>query len=219
VVVLSLAALVGCSGRLDYEPGAYQVNSGPPSGGAAGGAAGGARTPDAGAARTWDAAAASRPQADGGKVWADARAPEADAAGEGDPLADAAPAMDSAEPVAVDAAPPLATGACAGGIEALPLLVQRCGGCHGARMPARGLDLVSPGLALRTVGVASACAGRPLLAAGPGAPTGHLLDKLDGPVPGCGARMPYGVEPFTDDEKACVLEWARRVTAETAYGR
>jgi hypothetical protein len=85
---------------------------------------------------------------------------------------------------------------------------------------AKGLDLRSAGLGARTVGVASSCQGRPLLVAKAGEePSGHMLDKIDGPIPGCGNQMPVGGPPLSDQEKACVREWAAQAIAKSLNGR
>jgi hypothetical protein len=99
------------------------------------------------------------------------------------------------------------------------LLAARCGGCHNATSPAKGLDLRSPGLGVRTVGVASSCQGRPYLVNGAGTPTGHLLDKIEGPIPGCGNQMPVGGPALSEQEKACVREWAAQAIAKVQNGR
>lgn len=98
------------------------------------------------------------------------------------------------------------------------LLAERCAGsvCHSAgESAAAGLDLVSPGVAERLVGVAStseACGGAVLVVAGD--PDASLLvDKLL-PSPSCGGTMPLGQTPFTDSEITCVRDWIAGMSAE-----
>jgi hypothetical protein len=87
---------------------------------------------------------------------------------------------------------------------------NKCGGCHGAAAPTKNLDLVTAGLGARTVGVLSSCNNKPLISTTlvVGAAVGHLLDKLAGPVTGCGVQMPAGGTPLSSVEIACVQEWA-----------
>jgi hypothetical protein len=119
-------------------------------------------------------------------------------------------------PLMPDAAPP---SACAPGTDGIALLSMKCGGCHNPMSAAKGLDLRTMGLGARTVGVASTCQGRPLLNTGPGAPSGHLLDKMDGPIPGCGNQMPFGGPALSAQEKACIREWAAQAIAKAQSGR
>lgn len=87
------------------------------------------------------------------------------------------------------------------------LFAARCGasGCHGATDPSADLDLASPGVASRLVGVASSGCGSALLI-DPANPTGGvLLDKLT--LPQCGARMPLLDDALAPDELACVRGW------------
>jgi hypothetical protein len=217
--LLSVALVAGCAGQLDLAPEAYQANAqtGVPS------------ATDAGAGAANDTAAtAPGPGIGSGPpaAWPPAR----DAAGAADTggaagATDAAWAMGAggaggSAPGAVDAASlPTPPSACPAGVDALGLLAQRCGGCHGARTPSKNLDLVTPGLADRLVGIKSTCPNKLLLDAPlPGAttvgpPTGHLLDKMVGPVPGCGAQMPYGTPALTPSELDCINEWAARAIA------
>jgi hypothetical protein len=116
-------------------------------------------------------------------------------------MAEAAPAAP-----APDAAPAKPS-ACPPGVEPLALLVAKCGNCHGEKMPAKNLDLVTAGVGARLVNVKSTCQDKPLLGADAANPTGHFLDKLVGPVPGCGAQMPFGT-PLTPAERDCLTEWS-----------
>lgn len=82
-----------------------------------------------------------------------------------------------------------------------------CGdtGCHGAVAPQQGLDLVSPGLAQRVVGVSGT--GCVSTLADPTNPEGSLLYKKLLPSPGCGAQMPLARPPISAADSACVLAW------------
>jgi len=75
--------------------------------------------------------------------------------------------------------------------------------CHNASDEAANLDLESPGIASRVVGVDGECTG---VLADPDNPEESLLyTKLDS-SPGCGLQMPLGGE-LSDEEKSCILEW------------
>jgi hypothetical protein len=114
--------------------------------------------------------------------------------------------------------PPPAS-ACPEGVDALVLLAEKCGQCHGEKDRAKGLDLVTPGVAARVVGVKSACGDKLLLdGSGPTA-AGQLLDKLRGPVAGCGAQMPYGTPPLSMQERDCIAEWADQAIARLKGGK
>lgn len=94
------------------------------------------------------------------------------------------------------------------------LFAQRCAECHDADRPEAGLDLVSPGVSARLVGVVSTsrpCLGRPRIDAGGG--SYHLLlDKLR-PSPGCGLRMPKEGAYLTLAESDCVRAWVEAAAA------
>jgi hypothetical protein len=207
--LLILAA--ACTGRLEHEPGAYfggvvAVADGGSSG------AGGRTIPLDGSPRSPAPDEGRSPVAPPPDAAPPSAPPDADQLWDGPTVAaDTAPAL----PPPPDAAP----SACSPGQDALALIAARCGGCHNAMSAAKGLDLRSPGLGARTVGVASSCQGRPLLVAGPGEPAGHLLDKIEGPVPGCGNQMPAGGPALSDQEKACVREWAVQAIAKVQNGR
>lgn len=109
---------------------------------------------------------------------------------------------------------------CPPGVDVPQLFVERCGGsiCHGAGAePAGGLDLESPGLAERMVGVpAEECSGWDRIA--PGDPdASFLLAKLEGPPPGCGERMPP-VGHLTANEVTCVRSWILSVSGGAEDG-
>ncbi len=82
-----------------------------------------------------------------------------------------------------------------------------CGdtGCHGAVAPQQGLDLVSPGLTDRVLGVAGkACVS---ILADPTNPKGSLIYQKLLPSPDCGAQMPLARPPLSSEDTACVLAW------------
>jgi hypothetical protein len=222
---VTVALLAGCAGQLDLAPEAYQANAqtqtGNPPAAADAGWEAGAAAPGGGpgSPNPWPVsdAAAWAPDAGYGAPGAAPRAPDAGWAA--DAIA-AANGGAGGAPTAVDAAslPPPAT-ACPAGVDAIGLIAKRCGGCHGDRAPTKGLDLVTPGLADRLVGIKSTCPNKQLLDAPPagttlqGEPTGHFLAKLEGPVEGCGAQMPYGTPALTPSEFDCIVEWAARAVA------
>jgi hypothetical protein len=109
---------------------------------------------------------------------------------------------------------------CPAGFDVLTTVFKdKCGGCHGAAAPTKNLDLVTAGLGARTVGVVSTCNNKPLVSTTlvNGEAVGHLLDKLAGPVTGCGVQMPAGGTPLSSVEIACVKEWALKAV-QTANG-
>lgn len=100
------------------------------------------------------------------------------------------------------------------------MFTERCGGaiCHGAGAePAGGLDLESPGLAERMVGVpAEECSG--WVRIDPDDPdASFLIAKLEGPPPGCGERMPF-VGHLTPNEITCVRDWIVSVSGGEGGG-
>lgn len=104
-----------------------------------------------------------------------------------------------------DAAP--APQDCADDIETEVLAVQ-CTGvvCHSAANPAAELDLESPNLAARVVGVASSTCDGHVLVDPDDVDASFLLNKLTA-QPACGDRMPLG-GALPDDVQACIRAWA-----------
>ena len=87
------------------------------------------------------------------------------------------------------------------------IFVPTCGGtsCHGSSAPQQDLDLVSPGLASRVVGVAAkGCA---VMLADPADPEGSLIYQKLSPSPPCGSPMPLARPPLSRADAACVLAW------------
>jgi hypothetical protein len=109
----------------------------------------------------------------------------------------------------VDLEPPDASDADAGPCGDVPtrIFVKSCGdtGCHGATGSQQGLDLVSPGVASRVVGVqAKACQGT---LADPDNPEGSLLYTKLAAKPACGSQMPLARPALSSADAACVLGW------------
>jgi hypothetical protein len=87
------------------------------------------------------------------------------------------------------------------------IFVPTCGGtgCHGANAAQQDLDLVSPGLASRVVGVpGTTCAG---VLADPADPERSLIYQKILPSPPCGGQMPLARPPLGREDAACVLAW------------
>jgi hypothetical protein len=87
------------------------------------------------------------------------------------------------------------------------IFVPTCGGtaCHGANAPQQDLDLVSPGVASRVVGVVGK--GCSVALADPADPEGSLIYQKLLPSPPCGAPMPLARPPLSRADAACVLAW------------
>ena len=107
-------------------------------------------------------------------------------------LVDAGPAPDGADPC---------------GDVPTRLFVPRCGGsgCHGATAPQQGLDLVSPDVAARVVGVPAISCTATL--ATPADPASSFLYTKLAVKPPCGAQMPLAQAPLSSDDVACILDW------------
>jgi hypothetical protein len=87
--------------------------------------------------------------------------------------------------------------------------------CHSASNKAQGLDLQSPDLAARLVGV-PATEG-PGLLVDPSTPSQSVLCTKLQPDPPFGARMPLSAAPLDGATIACVLAWIEQ-TAEATHG-
>lgn len=87
------------------------------------------------------------------------------------------------------------------------IFVPSCGGtgCHSAVGPQQGLDLVSPGVASRVVGVAAKQCLQVL--ADPANPEESVMYKKLLIRPECGAQMPLARPPLSSADVACVLAW------------
>ena len=84
--------------------------------------------------------------------------------------------------------------------------------CHSAQNQAQGLDLQSPDLAARLVGVAST-EGAGLLV-DPSSPSSSVLYTKLNAGPAFGARMPLGATPLDSATTACVLAWITAIAAD-----
>jgi hypothetical protein len=98
------------------------------------------------------------------------------------------------------------------------LLAQTCTAstCHSASNKAQGLDLQSPDLAARLVGV-PATEG-PGLLVDPSAPTKSVLYAKLTANPPFEARMPLGAAPLDAPTLACVLDWVTQTAAASDDG-
>jgi hypothetical protein len=86
------------------------------------------------------------------------------------------------------------------------IFVPRCGGaCHGPAAPQQGLDLESPGVAARVVGVAATSCAATL--ADPLDPASSFLYTKLAAKPPCGSQMPLAQLPLSAADATCVLSW------------
>lgn len=87
------------------------------------------------------------------------------------------------------------------------IFVPSCGGtgCHGPSGAQQDLDLVSPGVAARVVGVSGI--GCSAVLADPANPEGSLIYQKLSPTPPCGSPMPLARPALTDEDVACVRAW------------
>jgi hypothetical protein len=106
------------------------------------------------------------------------------------------------------------------------IFVGSCGSssCHGASVPAGGLDLVAAGVAARLVGKPptcekcspSQCDGKLLI--DPKNPDqSYLLEKVHVSNPACGARMPVGAK-LSSEQLACLEKWVSKLAASAGTG-
>jgi hypothetical protein len=87
------------------------------------------------------------------------------------------------------------------------VLAPKCGisGCHSAADKSQGLDLQSPNVASRLVGVCSRGGG---YLVDPVHPEQSVLYEKITAMPPFGVRMPFARPPLDDATIACVLAWA-----------
>jgi hypothetical protein len=87
------------------------------------------------------------------------------------------------------------------------ILAAQCGGngCHGTKNPQNGLDLESPGVASRVVGVAAKLC--PGTLAKPSDPEGSILYTKLLETNVCNARMPLARPALSQKEIDCVKAW------------
>jgi hypothetical protein len=115
-------------------------------------------------------------------------------------------------------------GVAIGCADAPSILQASCSACHtNPPQPIyANLDLISPGVAARLVGVpaytgaSGACGGKgDLLDAGNLPATGILMDKLNF-TQTCGLGMPYGTAiPLSTQDRNCLQAWANGLVAGT----
>jgi len=120
-----------------------------------------------------------------------------------------AAAVTDAATTGVDAASP-----CAAYVEGT-LLPRTCATvyCHGAAEPAAGLDLASPDLARRLVGVRATTNCRGVLLIDRARPQASLMLVKLGASPGCGSRMPLGQTALSAAEISCMRVWVAGLAA------
>lgn len=90
---------------------------------------------------------------------------------------------------------------------------ERCGlgDCHDAEAPAGDLDLVSPGVETRVVGMEAS--GGPGTLVDPAAPEESILwQKVTEDNPPFGTRMPQVGSRLSGFERQCILEWIEEQT-------
>ena len=116
---------------------------------------------------------------------------------------DAAVPDDAGADADADAGPD--SGAC--GDVVARIFVPSCGGtgCHGSVAAQQDLDLVSPGVAERVVGVSGIGCSSTL--ADPANPEASLIYQKLLPTPPCGSPMPLARPALSDEDTACVLAW------------
>lgn len=87
------------------------------------------------------------------------------------------------------------------------IFAPSCGGtgCHSAVAPQQNLDLVSPGVAARVVGVPAKACLQTLV--DPANPEQSLLYQKLAVKPPCGAQMPLARPALSSADVACVLGW------------
>ena len=85
--------------------------------------------------------------------------------------------------------------------------------CHAATEPAAGLDLASPELARRVVGVRGSMSCRSVPLVDPAHPEASLMVVKLRAAPGCGSRMPLGGTALTASQVECVRVWAAGLAA------
>jgi hypothetical protein len=97
------------------------------------------------------------------------------------------------------------TGAC--GDVVTRIFVPTCSGtgCHSATAPQQDLDLVSPGVAARLVGVRAKQCLQVLV--DPEHPEQSLMYQKLLTKPACGAQMPLARPALSSADAACVLAW------------
>ncbi len=106
--------------------------------------------------------------------------------------------------------PPVAASCANPAVDGPNILKNKCGiSCHNPAVPGFPgpmLDLLNVGLQTRLESIpAKGCAGKTLIVKG--RPEGHLFDKLQGPVAGCGDKMPPLGAPLSAADVKCLKDW------------
>lgn len=98
------------------------------------------------------------------------------------------------------------------------ILAAKCGGsgCHGTKNPQNGLDLESPDVASRVVGVASKLC--PGILAKPSDPASSIIYTKLLDTNACNARMPLARPPLSQIEIDCVKAWIGKQGSGTSTG-
>ncbi len=98
------------------------------------------------------------------------------------------------------------------------ILATSCGGngCHGVKAPQNGLDLESPGVATRVVGVAAKLC--PGILAKPSDPANSVIYTKLLADNTCGARMPLAKPALSQQEMDCVKTWIGNQASGTSTG-
>ena len=98
------------------------------------------------------------------------------------------------------------------------ILAAKCGGagCHGAKAPQNGLDLESPEVASRVVGVAAKLC--PGILAKPSDPANSVIYTKLLDTNKCGVPMPFNRTALTPKEIACVKTWIGNQGGGTSTG-
>jgi hypothetical protein len=98
------------------------------------------------------------------------------------------------------------------------ILAAQCGGsgCHGTKNPQNGLDLESPDVAKRVVGVASKLC--PGILANPSDPENSIMYTKLLETNVCNARMPLARPALSQKEIDCVKTWIANQGSGTSTG-
>jgi len=102
------------------------------------------------------------------------------------------------------------------------IFAANCVGCHGTLSQAVGLDLQSPNVGARLVGIAtgngSSCPGANLLDKGSNPATGVFIQKVTMASPTCGgSSMPFGLPLLSASDQQCLTSWATSLTMNAAF--
>ena len=107
------------------------------------------------------------------------------------------------------------------GCNVVPVFAEHCASsfCHGGAAPQEGLDLGSPGVRSRLLGVSAkgkGCESR-LLIDPADVDKSYLLEKVESTSPACGVQMPL-TGRITDAERECIRIWATALAGGPSKG-